>query len=338
MTQPPLRLHFNENTAGCSPAVIRALAALDVTEISHYETDVATTAAIAGWFGVDPSWVLPANGLDEGILLASQLALVDTRADYEGIIVEPAFEEYAAAVTAMCGDVVRVMPAPEFAFDPQRVLAHATTRTRVVYLCDPNNPTGLGLARSDVETLADALPNAAIFVDEAYADFSGRTLIGPGLVDRPNLIVGRTFAKGHGLAALRIGALIAAPATIARVRKLALPFRINIAAAVGLRAAFADRAHLDQTVADARASKAMLTEMCGRLGLATWPSAANFQLIRVGAGAADCVAWMEGRGVRIRDRSRLPGCEGCVRITAGPAAHTGRAIELFEEWYALGNR
>lgn len=337
MTEPALRLHFNENTAGCSPAVIRALAALAVTDISHYETDVATTSAIAEWFGVDTGSVLPVNGLDEGILLVAQLALVESRANYEAIIAEPAFEEYATAVGATCGDVVRLMPSSDFVFDPQRVLALATSRTRVVYLCDPNNPTGLGLAREDIERLADALPHAMIFVDEAYADFSGRTLIGPGLVVRPNLVVGRTFAKGHGLAALRIGALVAAPQTIARFRKLALPFRINIAAAVALRTAFADRAHLTRTVDDARESRARLAAMCDRLGLTTWPSEANFQLIRVGARAADCVAWMESRGVRIRDRSGLPGCAGCVRITAGPVAHTLRAITLFEEWHALSN-
>jgi histidinol-phosphate aminotransferase len=328
-----LRLHYNENTAGCSEAVVRALSSLTAHDVATYQGDASTTAEIGRWLGVPDEFVLPVNGLDEGILLTAQLAALGSGSRYEAVIVEPAFEMYAEVVTTTGGRVVRVLPAADFSFDPARVLP-AAGNASVLFLCDPNNPTGLGLAAGDVARIADALPRALIFVDEAYADFSGRTLINGSLVTRPNIIIGRTFAKAHGLAGLRIGALVGAPETIRRLRRLALPYRINVAAAVALRAALQDRSHFSQTIADAKASRDLLGDACERLGFTTWPSEANFCLVRVGKNAAAFAAFAEDRGVRVRDRSALPGCEGCVRITAGPPAGTQRIISILEEWHA----
>jgi len=333
-----LRLHYNENTAGCSPAVVEALSALTIHDIATYMSDEQTAADIGDSFGVPADWVLPVNGLDEGILLAAQLAAFETRSQFDAVIVEPAFEMYADVVATCGGDVVRVPPAAGFSFDVARVLAATSTRTRLVFLCDPNNPTGLGISRADVGAIAAALPTAMIFVDEAYADFSGRTLIDGWLAERPNILVGRTFAKAHGLAGLRIGALVAAPETIARLRRLALPYRINIAAAVSLRAALGDRAHLARTIAESTESRRLLTAACARLGFTTWPSEANFLLVRVGDRAAACATFLDGRGVRVRDRSSLPGCDGCLRITTGPVAHTQLAISRLEVWNASQSR
>lgn len=329
-----LRLHYNENTAGCSEEVVRALSSLTAAAIATYEDDTRTTADIARWFGVRDEWVLPVNGLDEGILLAAQLAAFESRSRYRAVVVEPAFEMYADVVDITGGEVVRVLPTPAFAFDTARVLAAVGDDARVVFLCDPNNPTGIGLAAGEIMEIADRLPRALIFVDEAYADFSGRTLIGAPLATRPNIVVGRTFAKAHGLAGLRVGALVAQPEAISRLRRLALPYRINVAAAVALRAALGDRAHWSRTVADAAASSALLGSACERLGLMTWPSEANFRLVKIGDRASEFAEWIERRGVRVRDRSTLPGCEGCVRITTGPVPHTLTAISLLEEWHA----
>lgn len=332
-----LRLHYNENTAGCSDAVVRALAGLTAQDIATYYDDGPAAADIAGWFGVPNEFVLPVNGLDEGILLMAQLAAFESRSRYEAVIVEPAFEMYAAVVATTGGKVARVPPAPDFLVDPARVL-DASGDPSVIFLCDPNNPTGLGLRAGDVERIADARPRALIFLDEAYADFSGRTIISPSLAARPNIIVGRTFAKAHGLAGLRIGALVGAPETIGRLRRVALPYRINVAAAVAIRAALQDRSHLERAVDDAGVSRDLLTAACNRLGLTTWPSEANFCLVRVGEGAAGFEAFAEARSVRVRDRSGLPGCDGCVRITAGPPDGTRRIISILEEWHAAERR
>lgn len=333
-----IRLHYNENTAGCSPAVLRALSALTVQEIATYDAGERTAEDIADWFGVDGRMVVPVNGLDEGILIAAQLAAFESGARFDALIVEPAFEMYQHAVRSTGGQVVRVPPERGLEFDAERVLSAATAETRLVFLCDPNNPTGLAIPGGDIERVADGLPGALIFVDEAYADFSGRTIIGSALASRPNVICGRTFAKAHGLAGLRIGALMAAAPTADRLRGLALPYRINVAAAAALRAAFSDREHFTRTIRDAAQSRELLASACKPLGWPTWPSDANFLLVRVGPAAAECAEWLEARGVRVRNRSSLPGCEGCLRITTGAPPDTRIAIALMEEWHASQSR
>ena len=117
-----------------------------------------------------------------------------------------------------------------------------TPATRVVYLIDPEQPDRAAAAAGAAEAIAAAAPQALVLVDEAYADFSGRTLIGPALDRHPNLVVGRTFAKAHGLAGLRIGALVGAmrhaSSACAQVQP---PFNVNIAAVRALEAALDDR-------------------------------------------------------------------------------------------------
>lgn len=328
-----LRLHYNENIAGCSPAVLRALSALTVNDIARYDSDARATVAIAEWLGASSDCVLPVNGLDEGLLLAAQLAAVESPPRYEALIVEPAFEMYEHVINATGGRVVRVLPADEFEFSVNRVLAAATGNTRLVFLCNPNNPTGASIAVHDIERIADALTRSLIFVDEAYADFSGRTIVGTPLASRPNIIVGRTFSKAHGLAGLRVGALVAARGTVDQLRRLALPYRINVAALLALEASLSDRDHFIRTIAEAVESRERLANACGRLGWQTWPSEGNFLLVRIGKDAERCAAWLSARGVLVRDRSRLPGCDGCLRITTGTVASTAIVISLLEEWH-----
>src|SRR5690606_16996679 len=139
--------------------------------------------------------------------------------------------------------VVRVPPQADFRFPVEATMAAITPRTRVVYVTSPNNPTGVRIANADLRAVARALPpEALLFVDEAYHDFCGDTLI-PDLGSVPNAVVGRTFAKAHGLAALRAGALVGVQETIAALRPVIPPYSLNVAAAAALRAALGDTAH-----------------------------------------------------------------------------------------------
>jgi histidinol-phosphate aminotransferase len=175
-----------------------------------------------------------------------------------------------------------------------------------------------------------------VLVDEAYAEFSGRTLIGPALDRHRNLVVGRTFAKAHGLAALRIGALIAHPDTLAPFRRTLPPFSVNICAVRALEAALGDRTHLDGYVRQSNESRRLIYATCTRLGLRFWHSEANFVLVEVGSDSAAVVAAVAAHGVLIKDRSHQPGCAGCVRITAGIVAHTELCLTALEA--ALASR
>lgn len=328
-----LRLHQNENTAGCSPRVLSALRALSTTQIALYPPYEATVRACAKYFGVDPSGIALTNGLDEGIL-ATSMAYLKTLTDgtqAEAIVPEPAFDIFAYAAELVGGRVIHVPPRPAFDFPEDAVVAAISPRTRLVFITNPNNPTGVPVSLEAIRTVASRLPpEAVIFLDEAYADFSGTTFI-PELARVSNIVVGRTFSKAHGLAALRVGAVIGAASVLAPIRRAIPVYSVNVAATVAVTAAIEDQGYVREYVGQVTRSKALVYEMCDRLGLKYWPSAANFVLVHVGPDVASLVSRAASRGVYLRDRSNEPGCEGCVRITAGVVEHTMRGLAVVEE-------
>lgn len=328
-----LRLHQNENTGGCSPRVLEALASLRPDQISFYPPYKDVVDQCAAHFGVKPASLALTNGLDEGIFAAS-VAYLRTMPDGslpEAIVPQPAFEIFELNASVAGGRPVQVMPRPEFDFALEEVLAAITPQTRAVFLTNPNNPTGVSMPMDAIKTIARHVPNDAIvFVDEAYADFAGRTFI-PELAAFPNVIVGRTFAKAHGLAGLRIGALVGAPDTLAPIRNAIGVYSVNIAAIVALRAALNDHDHVKSYLDHVRESKRLVYDACDRLGLKYWKSDANFVLIRTG-GHTDALAnAAAARGIYLRDRGSEAGCKGCIRITTGVVEHTRAGLAVLEE-------
>jgi histidinol-phosphate aminotransferase len=328
-----LRLHLNENTAGCSPKVIAALQRLTKHDIATYPDYDAVVAACAARLDVAPERLLLTNGLDDGILAASVSAMKNSPLDapLEGIVVVPAFDMYAACIDAAGGRVVAVPLAPDFAFPIQEVLDAISPRTRAVFLTTPHNPTGAVVAREHIVAIAGAAPRALVFVDEAYADFSGQTVMGDAFVGLTNVVVGRTFAKAYGLAGLRAGALVGHPETLAPLRRTVAPYTLNVGAMVALPAAFEDVEYYDWYVEQVRASRVLLARSLDRHGIRHWPSEGNFVLARFGVDLHRVIAGLAARQVIIRDRSKDPGCAGCARITAGVLEHTERCVEALEE-------
>lgn len=337
-----MRLHLNENTAGCSPAVLAALRALDRTSAGFYPDYDEARHAVADYLGVPAEFVLLTNGLDEGILAVTAAAFRDrTRGVPEAVGVEPAFDMYEICTNALGGRMVTRPLSDDLTLSLDAVRGAVTPQTRVVFVTNPHNPSGTAVPSGGFAALAadlSAAPGAAtgssplLFVDETYAEFAGESVIDAPVLERmPSLVVGRTFSKAFGLAGLRAGVLVAHPSTLEPMRQVVPPYSVNAWAAAALPAAIADRAYRDWYVAQAAASRRMLADACERLGLRTWPSAANFQLIRIGGRAPEIVAAMAARGVLVRDRSRERGCEHCIRITAGVVDDTRRAIAALEE-------
>jgi len=226
---------------------------------------------------------------------------------------------------------VRVRPNPDFSFPLERVLSAITSRTRVVFLTSPNNPTGVLTPLSAIREVSRALPKGAIvFVDEAYYEFCGQTFV-PELREFPNVVVGRTFSKAFGLAGIRIGAITGDPEALEPIR-LAVPvYSVNIAAVTAVQAALSDRAHLQNYLKQVDESKALLYAACDRLGLKYWTSAANFVLVRAGDRLDAVLNAAAAHKIYLRDRSTEPGCEGCLRVAAGVVEHTKRFINVLEE-------
>jgi histidinol-phosphate aminotransferase len=328
-----LRLHQNENTAGCSPRVIAELAKLRPEQISVYPPYSRAIEACARHFGVPASWVALTNGLDEGIMAAAVTYLrTGATGVAEAIVPQPAFEIFEVDTVVAGGRAVRVPPRPDFSFPLEEVAGAITDRTRIVFVTNPNNPTGTSATIDDVKDVARRLPPGAIvFVDEAYADFAGGRTFIPHLHSVPNVVVGRTFAKAYGLAGLRLGALVAAPPALDLIRPAIGVYSVNVVSVVAIEAALEDQAFIQDYLRQVLESKALVYEACDRLGLQYWKSDANFVLVRVGDAAPRVVADAAARGIYLRDRSSEPGCGGCIRITTGIVEHTRKGLAVLEE-------
>lgn len=341
---PGLRLHLNENTAGCSPRVLEAIKHLTVEDLAVYPDYEAAVRESAGHWGVDPDWLALTNGLDDGLLLTAIAYLMPKAPDglvalgalpmapsgqAEQILVLPTFEPYQINARALGARTIAVPSGADFTFPLEQVLASIGPNTRLVVIMSPHNPSGRSVSEADVRAVARAAGHAVVFVDEAYHDFHGVNLL--HLVrEFPNVMIGRTFSKAYGLAGIRAGAVIAQPALLAPVRYVMPLFNLNVVAVTALRAAIADAAYKTWYVEQARESKAMLYAALDRLGLAYWKSDANFVLVKAGDRLAELVTGLRAKGVHVRDRSKEHGCAGCFRITMGPVEHTTTAIAALE--------
>lgn len=331
-----LRLHLNENTGGCSPAALDAIRALEGEDMAFYPEYEAVIDATAAYLGLPAPQVLLTNGLDEGLLAATVAAVRGTVAAGGGarpeiVVPLPAFDMYGIFASAVGASLVAVPPRNDFTLPLEELLGAVTPATRLVFVTSPNNPTGVRVPLEAIDALTRGVPSdVLVFVDEAYHDFCGDTAV-PLIGSRANLVVGRTFAKGHGLAAVRAGCVMAQPGTLAPLRRVVPPYSLNVCAVAALRAALADGTWLRAYVRQVVESRQLVYEACDRLGLAYWPSGANFVLVRIGPRAAAVVEALAGRGIFVRDKSADPGCAGCVRVTTGIVEHTRRCLDAMEE-------
>lgn len=328
-----IRLHLNENTAGCSPAVLEALRSVTERDAAFYPDYDEAYAAVARTFDVPEDSLVLTNGLDEGILTATGAAFRDrTNGVPEGLGVFPAFDMYEVCTEALGGRMVMLPLESDYAYPWHALRTAVNARTRIVYVTNPHNPTGHTLPLDEIVALARAIAPVMLFVDEAYVDFSGETLLArKTLHELPNMIIGRTFAKAYGLAGVRVGALFGHPDTLAPIRRIVPPYTLNIFATVALPVALADCKYREWYVSQVAESRRLLADACARLGFGASQSAANFMLVNVGARARWLVEALAARQVFVRDRSADPGCPGCIRMTTGLIADTQRLVNAMEE-------
>ena len=330
---PGLRLHLNENTSGCSPRVVEAVRAFDGVGLATYPDYREAVIETAEHLGVDPDWVVLTNGLDEGVLLTAiaYLGPAGSRHDQrrEVIMAMPAFDTYVTTAKALGAAIVAVPPGPSYAFPADDVLAAVTSDTRLIYINNPNNPTGQPVAKEAIRRIARAAPHALVFLDEAYHHFMRDDFLDEALT-YANVLVGRTFSKAHGLAGMRIGAMIATPAVLEPIRFVMPLFNLNVVAVAALRAALTDPDFTPWYVEQVDGSKRLLYEALARVGLRYWKSAANLVLVDGGARVASLVEGMIASVVLVRDRSHDPYCPNCFRITVGLVEHTHKAIAALE--------
>jgi histidinol-phosphate aminotransferase len=320
-----LRLDFNENTAGCSPAVQRALGKLTPKLLSMYPEYERGTRRLARHFQVRLEELLLTNGGDDALRVFFD-AFVD--AGTSAVICEPTFPMYRywGEVAGAKIEVQRYGPAMEFPL--AGVLQALANRPHVLFVCNPNNPTGTLLDKSVIEAILQAATHTAVVVDEAYAEFSGVTVI-PWIREYPQLFVARTFSKAAGLAGLRLGAVIACEESLAILRRATAPFPVNVAALAAAEAAVGDPRAMKLYVKNIQRTRAWFEKELHRLSVKTYPSAGNFLLADFGPGASDMCAELFKKGVLLRDRAKDI-APGIVRVSIGTQKEMERLLKLIK--------
>ena len=318
-----LRLDFNENTLAPSPRVLARMRELTAEGLTVYPEREPVEQVVAEHFGLQPDEVLLTNGVDEAIHL---LACAFLDEGDEAVVCTPTFFMYDVSVSMMTSRLIKVQADDSLEFPFDRFLAAITSKTKLILLASPNNPTGATVSREHLLAIAAAAPQAVLMVDEAYFHFFGESVV-DDVASLPNLIVARTFSKAYGLASLRLGMLAGNPALMAYLRKVSSPYNVNGVALAVLPDALADRDYLNWYTGQVHEGRERVFEALRELGVRTWPSAANFVLMDIGPRHRELCTRMREGGVLLRDRSSDPGCEGYVRVTIGPEEHVTRGLD-----------
>jgi histidinol-phosphate aminotransferase len=330
-----LRLDFNENTSGCSPRVLERLRQIDGESLARYPVRDAGEGAVAEHFGVSPQELLLTNGTDEAIHLVCETYL---EPEDEAIIVVPTFAMFEIYAAQTGSKVISIPAAEDFGFPTDEVIARVTSHTRFIAVANPNNPTGTLVALKDLLRIAEAAPDAAVLIDEAYFHFAGETIV-PEWRERPNLFASRTFSKVYGMAGLRIGVLMGHVEQMKMLRRASSPYNLNSVALACLPVALADEQYVSNYVAQCLEGRRELELELAAWNVKHWPSRANFVLMYLGENSKPFVAQMRRHGILVRDRSMDYGCRDCVRITVGVREHNQRMLSALREVFAqLGIR
>jgi len=322
-----LRLDFNENTAGCSPAVIDAIRNIDSAAFTCYPERGSLEALVAEHLGIRTEETILTNGVDEAIHVLCQ-AFLDT--DDELLLPVPTYTMYEIYAAATDARIVRVQADSTFRFPYQGILHGISDKTKLIAIANPNSPTGSVVTREEIVSIAEAAPHALVLVDEAYFHFYGETVL--DLIGKlPNLVVARTFSKAYGLAALRVGLLASSSENLRWARRVLSPYSVNHVALVALRAALEDTKYLESYVAEVKQARSQFTADLDQIGLQFWPSQANFVLVKIGPMHKHFVNTLQEHGILVRDRSADPGCDGLVRITVGTREQMRLASQVIAE-------
>jgi histidinol-phosphate aminotransferase len=329
-----IRLDFNENTAGCGPAVLRALAKLTPQQFAMYPEYQKPTARIARHLGARPEEVLLTNGGDDALRVFFD-AFVEP--DTHILICEPTFPMYRYWAEIAGARIEACRYDRQMLFPFRDVLAALRKKPRVFFLANPNNPTGTLVGRDALRRILQRASRTVVVLDEAYAEFSGFSSL-PWIRRYPNLFIARTFSKAAGLAALRLGAVIAHRDSLEPVRRAMPPFPVNLAALVAAEAALRERKTIARYVRTVTGLRESFAAQLQELGAVTYPSGGNFLLANFGADGPALFTKLERQGILLRDRSKDMG-PGFVRITIGTAGEMKTLLEAIRRnWESAGRQ
>jgi histidinol-phosphate aminotransferase len=332
----PIKLSSNETPLGPSPKAIEAFKAA-AGHLERYPDGTATLLrrAIARKYGLDAERIVCGAGSDEllGMLAHAYLGPGD-----EGIYTEHGFLVYRIAILANGGTPV-VAPEKDLRTDVDAILERVSAKTRIVYLANPNNPTGTYIPIDEVRRLRNGLPeNVLLVLDAAYSEYVRRNDYEAGLelvATTNNTVMTRTFSKIHGLAALRLGWAYC-PAAVAEVlNRIRGPFNVSAPAIAAGVAAIEDSGHEEAARRHNEAELGRVAREIEALGLTVTPSVTNFLLMHFpangGKSAADADAFLKSRGIILR-RVAGYGFPNALRMTIGTAEENRGAVAALKDY------
>nr|WP_255143499.1 histidinol-phosphate transaminase [Synechococcus sp. EJ6-Ellesmere] len=346
-----LRLDFNENTVGPSPKVVEAIRAIPADHYAIYpEYDGLREAVVAslGGMGLNPAHI----GLFNGVDAALHAVFHAYGAPGDRLLTTSPTFGYYTPCARMQGMAIEAIPyrLPHFGFPLEEIRTGLLgpggagepsgnwQPPRILLLCNPNNPTGTRLAPERILELAAAVPRTLVVVDELYEAFTGDSVLPPllnlGAADafsaHPNLLVLRSLAKTAGLAGLRIGFAIGAPALVDRISRVTGPYDINSFAVTAARAALADQAYTDAYVAEVLRAREWLLEHLHASGVRHHAAGGNYLLIWPSRPAAQVEAELRKAGILVRSMAAKPLIDGALRVSLGTCEQMARFWETYQ--------
>jgi histidinol-phosphate aminotransferase len=330
-------LGSNENPLGPSARALEAMRAALVDSWRYPDPRGASLkAALSAHLGVGTQRIALGNGSHELLMLLAQ-CFADSA--HSVVFSQYGFAVFPIATAAAGAQAIRVPALPRahasapFGHDLDAIAAAVRADTRIVYLANPNNPTGTWFDDAALERFLARVPgDVLVVVDEAYHEYVDAS--GPGsalrLTERhPNLVVTRTFSKAYALAGLRVGYLVAHASVVGVLERLRESFNVNHVALAGAEAALADRDHLDRVRAFNRAEREWLRGELRARGLEALPSQANFLLVDLGRDAAELERHLFERGVIVRPMGGY-GLAQTLRVSIGSRAENERLLGALE--------
>jgi histidinol-phosphate aminotransferase len=324
-----VKLASNENPLGASPKALAAIAGT-LPEVARYPdgSGYALKQALSAKLGVGAECVVLGNGSNDVLEMATR-AFLDAQSS--AVYAQHAFAVYPLAVQATGGRGIEV-PAREYGHDLDAMLRAVNADTRIVFIANPNNPTGTFVAPEPLRAFLRQVPATVLVVlDEAYQEYLPQSLQADTmrwLHEHPNLVVTRTFSKIYGLAGLRVGYAVANAAVADLMNRVRQPFNVNSIALAAAAAALDDAEFVARSRALNFAGMAQLSEGFKRLELAFIPSVGNFVTVRVGDGQAVFTRLLRS-GVIVRPIGGY-GLPQHLRVTVGTAEENDRVLQALE--------
>lgn len=335
-TTAPIRLNSNENPYGPSPAALAAIQDALPFLWQYPDDEVeALSAALASHHGLATGHTLLGPGSNE------ILRLVTTAFSGNGkriVMADPTFESVALYARALGIEVVKVPLTADFRHDVPKMLAAAApgsagSKTGLIYVCNPNNPTGSLTPKGEIRALlAESRGRAMVLVDEAYhhyAESPDYESVVPLIAEHPHLVVARTFSKIHALAGLRCGYAVAQPDVIEKLWAHRAWDVSNAAALVAARASLGDSGHMERSRRLNRETRDLVTAEMERLGFRTIPSQTNFVMIDLRRESRPVIDALRDRGVRVG--RVFPALPNHLRVSLGTREQMQTFLAAFRQ-------